>query len=408
VKRRLAQGVVFGWLAVAWLSAPTTSNGEVFILDNGGRVEGDLLNPKESPRKQYVVKTTAGVQMTLERAQVKEVIHRSDDELEYERVRPKYADTVDGQWDLAEWCRERNLARLRKVHLERIIELEPENERARQALRYRRVGGIWKTQKQEMEELGYVLYKGRWRTSQEVAIMERIRKTELAVKEWKGRLKRWRGWLESGREEEAIEQINGINDPFAIAALQDALDQDKGEKNRKLYIEALARIDSPAGWRVLCELAVDDGNEEVRLTCIDHLEEHPSNAFVDYFISRLGDKKNEKVNRAALGLARMKNKSAVSPLIDYLITEHRFLVSPGSNYGFEGGFIKGPGGTGGGSFQFGGQQPKEVVQLFKNEDVLDALVKLSGVNFSFNVPAWKRWFASQKKAQSLNGRRDED
>jgi hypothetical protein len=382
--------------------------GETFVLDNGGRVEGDLLNPKESPRKQYVIKTTTGVQMTLERAQVKEIIHRSDDEIEYEKVRPRFADTVEGQWDLAEWCHERNLARLRKRHLERIVELDPNNEKARQALRYRRVGGVWKTQKQEMEELGYVLYKGRWRTSQEVAIMERVRKTELAVKEWKGRLKRWRGWLESGREAEAIEHINAINDPYAIAALEESLEQDKREKNRKRYIEALARIDSPQGWRVLCELAVDDGNEEVRLTCLDYLEEHPSVAFVDYFISRLRDKTNEKVNRAALGLARMKNPVAVSPLIDHLITEHKFLVSPGSNYGYENSFIKGTNGTSGGSFNFGNQAPKEVVQSFKNEDVLDSLVKLSGVNFSFDLPAWKRWYASRKKAQSLNGRRDEE
>ena len=51
--------------------------------------------------------------MTLGKAQVNKVIHRTANDIEYEKVRPRYPDTIEGQWDLAEWCRERNLARLR-------------------------------------------------------------------------------------------------------------------------------------------------------------------------------------------------------------------------------------------------------------------------------------------------------
>ena len=399
--------IVLGLLAAVWLSAPRWASGEIFVLGNGGRIEGDVLNPKESPRKRYVIKTTAGAQMTLDKAQVKEVIHRSVDEIEYEKVRPQYPDTVEGQWDLAEWCRERNLARLRALHLERIIELDGDHEKARQALHYRRVRGEWKTRKQEMEEQGYVYYKGNWMTAQERAIKERKLKTKLAVKEWKGRLKRWRGWLEGGRVEEAIQHIDGIKDPFAIPALQEALERERVEDHRKRYIEALARIGAPSAWHVLCKLAVEDPSEEVRLTCLDLLEEHPSETFVDYFVGRLRDKSNAVVNQAAKGLARMKDPAAISPLIDHLITEHKFLISPGSG-GISGGFYSGPGGSGG-SFSFGNQPPKVLAQKFQNENVLDALVKLAddGVNFSYDVAAWKTWYAGRKKAQSLNGRRDD-
>jgi hypothetical protein len=404
-RRRLVQRIALGLLAAAWLMAPRGALGEIFVLDNGGRIEGDVLNPKESPRKRYVIKTTAGVQMTLDKAQVKQVIHRTDDEIEYDKVRPKFPDTVEGQWGLAEWCRERNLSRLRATHLERIIELDPDHEKARQALHYRRVGGEWKTQTQEMEEQGYVHYKGKWRTSQEVAIMERSRKTELAVKEWKGRLKRWRDWLERGRVDEAVEQIDGITDPFAIPALESALKNDSNDEHRRRYIEALARIGTPSSWRVLCMVAIEDETEEVRLTCLDHLEEHPSEAFVDYFVGRLRDKNNAIVNRAAMGLARMKDPTAISPLIDHLITEHKFLISPPSG-GVQGGFYKGPAGSGG-SFNFGDQPAKYITKRIENQDVLASLVQLTGgVNFSFEVSAWKKWYASRKKAQSLNGRRD--
>ncbi|HUY35969.1 MAG TPA: HEAT repeat domain-containing protein [Pirellulales bacterium] len=402
------QRIALGLLAALWLSAPRWASGEIFELENGGRIEGDVLNPKESPRKRYVIKTTAGARMTLDKAQVKEVIHRAANDIEYEKVRPRYPDTVDGQWDLAEWCRQRHLERLRARHLERIIELDEDHEKARQALHYRRVGGQWKTQKQEMEEQGYVSYKGKWRTSQEVLIKERKRKAELAIKEWKGRLKRWRGWLDSGRAAEATQQIDAINDPFAIPALEEALRHDEMEANRKRYIAALARIGSPSAWQVLCEHAVEDENSEVRLTCLDHLEEHPSGAFVEYFTSRLNDKNNPIVNRAAMGLARMKSPAAISPLIDHLITVHKYVVNPGSG-GIGGTFFNGSNGSSGGGLSVGSSPPTVVAQPHQNEDVLDALIKLAdGANFSYDVPAWKSWYAGRKKAQSLNGRRDDD
>jgi hypothetical protein len=33
-------------------------------------------------------------------------------------------------------------------------------------------------------------------------------------------------------------------------------------------------------------------------------------------------------------------------------------------------------------------------------------VTLSGVNFDYDVPAWKYWYASQKSPASLDARRD--
>ena len=65
-----------------------------------------------------------------------------------------------------------------------------------------------------MEELGYVSFKGKSRTTQEVAILQRERTVELAVKDWKKRLKKWRAWLENGREAEANQQIERHQPPL--------------------------------------------------------------------------------------------------------------------------------------------------------------------------------------------------
>jgi len=400
------QRIALGLVASVFLFAPSWATGEIFVLVNGGRIEGDILNLEESPRKRYVIKTTSGAQMTLGKAQVKNVIHRNANEIEYEKVRPRYPDTIEGQWGLAEWCRERNLARLRARHLERVLELDPDHEKARQALQYRRVGGEWKTKKQQLEELGYVSFKGKSRTTQEVAILQRERTVELAVKEWKKRLKKWRTWLENGREAEANQQIDGIDDPYAVTALADALKRESVEEYRKRYINALGRIGGPSAWHVLCVLALEDESDDIRLTCLDHLEEHPSEAFVEYLIDRLDDTDNHIVNRAAIALSRMKSATAISPLINHLVTMHDRMIAPATG-DMGGTFFNGPG-TNGGGLSAGSSPAVELNEPYKNQDVLDTLVQLAdGANFEYDVPAWKRWYAGRKKARSFKGRRDD-
>jgi len=90
---------------------------EVFVLTTGGRVGGKLLNPDESPRKQYIIQTPSGSRLTLARSQVQQVLRLSPAELEYQRIRPSYGDTAEDQWALAQWCLEHRLPSLRKIHL---------------------------------------------------------------------------------------------------------------------------------------------------------------------------------------------------------------------------------------------------------------------------------------------------
>jgi hypothetical protein len=41
-----------------------------------------------------------------------------------------------------------------------------------------------------------------------------------------------------------------------------------------------------------------------------------------------------------------------------------------------------------------------------NPGVRDALIKLTGTNYDFDLAAWKAWLASHKKDQSLDARRN--
>ena len=55
------------WILGALLVAVVVegAQGEVFVLHSGGRVEGELLNPHQSPRRHYVLKTASGARVTI-------------------------------------------------------------------------------------------------------------------------------------------------------------------------------------------------------------------------------------------------------------------------------------------------------------------------------------------------------
>lgn len=379
---------------------------DVFVLQSGGQIEGTLANPDEKPREKYVVKTASGGEITLGRNQVKEFHPTRPEEQQYEQIRPKYPDTVEGHLQLAEWCREHKLSAQRKRHLERVIELEPDHAKARAALGFSKVAGEWKTQDQIRRERGYVQDKsGRWYLPQQIEENERQKKQKQAEAEWYAKIKRWREWLNGERAEEAEAQIQKIADPDAVAALKHGLQREAVADVRKLYVEALARTGAPDAWRVLIRLSLEDPVDEIRLTCLDCLEKQSNTGAVEAYIKRLKDKDNVMVNRAALGLARMKDQRALRPLIDALVTTHQFLVDPGTGGNISSTFSN----AGGGSFAFGGGGPKYQERDVQNATVRDALVSLAGgANFDYDIRAWKNWLAARKKAEMKNvdARRD--
>jgi hypothetical protein len=52
-----------------------------------------------------------------------------------------------------------------------------------------------------------------------------------------------------------------------------------------------------------------------------------------------------------------------------------------------------------------GQRPKIVTERMNNRAVLEALDKLTGVNFGFDLGAWNAWYASQKRRDVTDARR---
>src|SRR6188768_102629 len=137
---RVAAGAVLTALLL-----PLSVQADTFHLASGGQVQGEWLNKEETPLLKYVVRQTSGVVLTLTQEQVREHLRELPAEREYEALAEQTPDTVEAQWKLAQWCLEHHLSRQRTTHLTRIIELDPNHQRARALLGFAFVNGRWTT-----------------------------------------------------------------------------------------------------------------------------------------------------------------------------------------------------------------------------------------------------------------------
>jgi len=407
-------------LLTAAVAVEGIARGEVFRLASGGELHGTFINPKEIPRKAYILETASGIRLELAPSQVSEVRASTAVREEYEKIAPQHADTAEAQWQLAEWCRQNHLLEERKKHLRRVVELDSKKVEAWRALGYSQVEGRWMTQEEIMEGRGYVRYRSRWLLPQEVEVLEARRTQELAEREWFRKLKLWRKWLdEPARSASALERIRGIDDANALKALRQYLEDEPVVQVRLLYLEPLARMNNPAGNETLVLRTLSDDDREVRLTALDHLKKTKAPEVIAMYMRALSSKNNTIVNRAAAGLGVMGHEAAIGPLVDTLITSQRFRVTIGNpgggmsstfarpTSGGAAGAISpnspGMGGLGGFS---AGSSTRIVTQLVQNEAVLEALVTLSGRNFGYDQAAWRNWLAAQRAPSSLDPRRD--
>ena len=396
------------------VSAPA----DVFVLRSGGQVRGRWLNRDERPLRHYAIATEQGGSLLLDVSQVRQTITQPDACEEYEQLRPKAPDTVEGQWKLAEWCREHNLTKPRQVHLRRILELDPDHLGARRGLGYSQIGGRWVTRESLQEERGFEFHDGRWRYPQEIELSERRRGAERAEKEWLLRLRRCRGLLETDKAQQACQEIAAIRDPQAVRPLSLLLSEESLRDVKSLYIDVLAEIHSPDAIQALVNTTLQDPDEEVFHACLDKLVKLRPPHVTRQYVTYLKDPNNVRLNRAAYALGRLEDQTMISPLIDALVTTH-YIVMPAKSdaytatFGPSGGASPGaapaspPGGTG---FSAGDDR-KVIPRTVSNQEVLQALIRLSGgANFGFDKKAWQFWLAHENRiaAPQVKSRRDEE
>lgn len=403
--------------------------GDFVTLRSGGEIRGELLgDAKNKGRSETVtIRTLSGATVIVGRSDVDSVVHRRALLEEYETLRRLAPDTVDSQWVLAEWCRQKSLSKEREVHLRQVIALDPDHTPAHRGLGHIRdkKTGAWASQDELMTARGYVKYKGRYLLPQELEMIQQEARVSEAEKAWFKKVRMWHGWLDSERPErqaEASKEFQAIHDPEAVPALARSFKDVPDQARRLMYVEILGRIggDKPISPLVLQSLW--DESRIVREAAIAGLRFRDVAKALPYYLRALRNGVNLVVNRAADALAQLGADSSIPQLIDALVTRHVYTemvpdVAPGistngnmvpANQPILPPSIEALLATGQLPYGVRIEAPASAVRMKEityekdeeNQSVLAALTAMTGEDFGFDEPVWRRWYNSQKNANT--------
>jgi hypothetical protein len=407
VMRLFAYNFAIFFAAVAVCSqAGLRAHADVLELKNGGRVEGQIADSRGTDQDSYVIATADGGQLTIARSEVVRVVPQTKDEEEYQRRARAASDTVDAHWDLAQWCREKNLRSAYREQLTHILELDPQHAEARQALGYQKVNGQWMLRDDIMAARGLVLYEGKYVTRQHVELLERDKQARSTDVDWNNHIDRLRRGVTGRRQdraEQALAELRAIRDPQAAAAITEWLRQEQDPELKRVLLETTAQIDHPLAVNALVELSLSDPEDETRVEALECLIKS-GRPIAGAYIHALKSSDDIVINHAAEALQTIGDTDAIGSLIDALVVKRRGVVSGGSPD--QHAYVFTP--KGGGVSSFGSAPPKVITQSVRNPFVLTALVKLAGgVSFDYDQEHWRKWLAAQAKTNVVDVRRDQ-
>ena len=250
------------------------------------------------------------------------------------------------------------------------------------------------------------MYEGRYLAPQQVEVIEAQKKSRVTRADWNNRIKQLRSWI-TGRRPDKVAQaraeIQAINDPQAADAIVAVLGRENDYDLKRLWIEVASKLNSRVALDALVHLSLTDPDDDVRHYCLELLIKSGRPGISTPYVRALKDKDNEIVNRAGSALGQIRDRDAIGPLIDALITNHKMKLSDANPdqhaYTFSN--------DGGSAFSFGGGGPKIVNKAIRNRAVLDALMAISGASFDYDQEQWRGWLAAQAKVNAVDVRRDQ-
>jgi hypothetical protein len=415
---------------VLLLAAAATAQADVVRLKNGGEVRGQVDAASRNPAAlRVVVETLTGGRIVLDRAEVEFVTPRSLEVEEYETRARGIPDTVEAHRELADWCRERRLLPQREEQLQLLLDLEPDDLDARRVLGHERHNGQWMSREEWMLSRGYVRYKGRYVTQQELDLLEKSQAEREAEQDWYPRVRMWYGWSTGNNPQRAAEglaNLQAITDPDSVPALDNFLGDDENDRVRLILVQVLGKLVGPKPVPVLVQKTLLDDSDQVRDTARASIRPDQFELALEYFVPELKNDSNEVVQRAAAAVGEMGTVNTVPYLIEALVTTHRWKievpdrtavsvgVTPDGQVGMPNGSLSGalppevemlartgqlpygaivlpP------AFQFRRTRTVTIKGDVKNEAVLAALQKLTGQNFGFSEHDWRLWWAEQAR-----------
>lgn len=192
----------------------------------------------------------------------------------YRQLRDQMVDTADNHRVLAEWCRKRHLPDEARAHWLKVLEFEPNDAGA-------------------YEALGLEWFDGRLLTRPQIAEAKKEAKArQQAIRRFSPALAKWRSAIVGGSAKQRDEALNGLReltDEAAVPAIGMALELNVVSKGglefQRILIEILGRMQHPEATSLLVRMSLLPDSMELRTAAADQLKSRPMFAYVPQLIA---------------------------------------------------------------------------------------------------------------------------
>ncbi len=342
-----------------------------------------------------------GMTLEIPRSNVRASVAENDALKFYRENASKVADQIEAHQKIRDYLIKAGFKELALAHIQRIVELAPDNRSAWRQLGFSETSAGWVPSELHMKSKGMVRDGSKWRTPQDLAIakiLEERKRTEFDLRRKIDTY--YREFNSSGRRgEEAKRFFADLKNPAALPMLVEKIsDKETDAASRLFLVDVMLRLDARSLTRAVVRIYVNDESVEVRDRCLDYLIEHPSEEAIFQLAQFLKNDNPDVINRAGDALALIGDKRIIPELIEALVTSHTREVGPDTKYnlGFQG--------NGNVNMQQGGKRKVELES--RNNGVLNALNSLTGADLSYSKEAWREWYARDSATTNLELRRD--
>lgn len=443
------RGGAAGWLALVILGVAASAEADVIVMRGGGRVRGKVVPiPDSKEGRVEVILPRSASPLILGKDRIAEIIPEPSPLDEYVQRRAKLEPTAEAEFALGRWCEANDLPDLAPIHYEAALEHDGAFEPAHRKLGHVERDGQWLTRDEARKAGGMVLWKGRWLTEDEKQRAEEDQRAANERGSWIQKIRDLDRNLRSGvleRQKAAEIELARIDDPAATPALVRVMGRSTPD-SRIVLAHVLGGIPGEEAARALVDIILAEENDPVRLAVLDQLKKREEPVIAARLVKALRSSNLQLVNRAAWAIGSLDLTEAIPSLLKALVTtEERVVLVPTESYvaepfapplppalmaynGSSAAYLTppavGPGAVAFGAFvvpqTFGinpfnnmpispnafpgsgfmprvgadlGPAPRLRTFTYHNVDVHDALVKLTGQDFEYDVAQWRAWLA---------------
>ncbi len=444
---RITTIVILGFV----VGTPNAAEADRIMVRGGGQLKGKLIPDKVNPGQSLYIGETGKTPMVFKKDQIVQVIPEKSALDDYVVKLAEDRPTAQAEYDLGVWCEENALGDLAQHHFDLAVKRDSTFDAAHRKLGHVALGGRWLNADEVKEAQGMVKYKGRWMTLEEKERRELLAASSAESNVWVKRIRGLREAYLAGparRAEEAERRLLAIDEPAAVGPVLRILGDDSLPVLRTLAARVLSAIPGPEAGSALIGRILTEEDPAVRQATMNEVARRDSAEILPSLAQGLRSAHHEVINRSAWALGHLNVAVAVPKLIQSLITVEQevVMVDPGGpsapgtgmNVGSDPGFssysggtypvltgpVVGPGvvaygatgvpygapagssiGGGGGSGSLRGPVARLIQVEHRNDEVLAALVKLTGRDFGFDVATWKQWVATSFKVEKAPSRR---